>query len=147
MNIAHYNGEYWPERIESVHDESVLRFIEKSLYLVPLGPRESGFAVLADTRIDRDGAKALSDAALNCWDAILAKDVAGFGEYIRAGYEAQIAMFPNMVNQTMNDLIDEHRHHALGWKVSGAGGGGYLILVADQPIEGAMQIVIRRKDS
>jgi cytidyltransferase-like protein len=146
LNIAHYNGAYWPERIESVHDEDVLRFIEKALYLVPLGPRESGFSVLANTHITRDGAKALSDAALSCWDAILAKDLAGFGRYIRAGYEAQIAMFPNMVNQTMLDLIDQHRHHALGWKVSGAGGGGYLILVAEQHIEGAMQIVIRRKD-
>ena len=41
LNIAHYNGEYWPERIESVHDELVLQFIERAFYLVPLGPRGS----------------------------------------------------------------------------------------------------------
>lgn len=146
LNIAHYKGEYWPERIESVHDEGVLRFIENALYLVPLGPRENGFSVLANTHIGCDGAKALADAALSCWEAILAKDSAAFGQTMRASYEAQIAMFPNMVNQAMLDLVAQHRELALGWKISGAGGGGYLILVSDRPIEGAMRIVIRRKD-
>jgi mevalonate kinase len=32
----------------------------------------------------------------------------------------------------------------LGWKVSGAGGGGYLILVSEKPIEHAVRIIIRR---
>jgi mevalonate kinase len=53
-------------------------------------------------------------------------------------------MFPNMVSDSMPELIDKYRHTALGWKVSGAGGGGYLILVSEEAIEHAVRVVIRR---
>jgi galactokinase/mevalonate kinase-like predicted kinase len=146
LNKANYKGEYWPESIESVQDEDVLQFIENALYLIPLGPRQPGFNVLANTRIDRDGAKALSDAANHCWDAMLIKDIASFGKFFRAGFEAQIAMFPNMMIPAIQELIQVYEHQALGWKISGAGGGGYLILVSDTPIENGLKIWIRRDD-
>ena len=102
--------------------------------------------MLSDTHIDRDGAKALADAAEGCWDAILAHDLPRFGGYFRESFEAQIAMFPHMMNETLAKMIAQYRQEALGWKVSGAGGGGYLILVADHPIENAVRIFIRRRD-
>ncbi len=144
LNRAHYEGQYWPTRIDKVYDELTMQFIEQSLYLVPLGPRGPEFSVLSDTRITRDGAKDLADAADACWDAILAHDLQGFGRSMRAGFEAQVAMFPYMMNPMMAQLIARYQDSALGWKVSGAGGGGYLILVADQPIAEGFQIVIRR---
>jgi galactokinase/mevalonate kinase-like predicted kinase len=54
-------------------------------------------------------------------------------------------MFPHMMNNDVNDMIDRYKDAALGWKLSGAGGGGYLVLIADQTIEGSFQIQIRRK--
>jgi cytidyltransferase-like protein len=141
---ADYDGKYWPVKITSLQDEAILRLIEDSLYLIPLSPRPSSFHVLEGTRITRAGAKALADAALVCWDALLAKDVAGFGHSVRASFESQVAMFPHMLTNTMLELIDIYRERALGWKVSGAGGGGYLILVADHPVENAVRISIRR---
>ena len=144
LNRSYYEGEYWPTRIDKVRDELTLQFVERSLYLVPLGPRGPEFDVLSDTHIDRKGARALSEATDACWQAILVHDVEGFGRYMRAGFEAQIAMFPNMMNVMLAEMIAQYRDQALGWKVSGAGGGGYLILVADHPVEGGFQIVIRR---
>jgi galactokinase/mevalonate kinase-like predicted kinase len=120
--------------------------MENALYLIPLGPRVSGFNVLKDTCIDREGAKALSDATEHCWQAILDQDIARFGTYFRKSLEAQVAMFPNMMNDTIARLIRKYQDIALGWKLSGAGGGGYLILVADRPIENAVRIVARRKN-
>jgi len=35
---------------------------------------------------------------------------------------------------------------ALGWKLSGAGGGGYLVLVTEKDLPGAIKIKIRRVD-
>jgi mevalonate kinase len=64
---------------------------------------------------------------------------------MRAGFEAQVAMFPHMLNERVSALIDEYRDHALGWKLSGAGGGGYLILVSDKPIADAVRVVARRE--
>ncbi len=144
LAIAHYDGEYWPYRIDSVHNEETLQFIENALYLIPLGPRESGFSVLENTHITKKSAQALSEAAYSCWDAILAQDIVAFGQYIRASFEAQIAMFPNMIITTILEQIEQYREKALGWKVSGAGGGGYLILVAEHEIEDALRVKIRR---
>ena len=142
---ADYTGKYWPSKITVVQDEATLKFIEDALYLIPLSPRPSGYHVLDNTFISVDGARALAEAAESCWEAILNKDIAAFGHAFRQSYDAQVAMFPNMVTDTMLELIGMYREGALGWKVSGAGGGGYLILVSDKPIENAVRISIRRE--
>ena len=63
---------------------------------------------------------------------------------MREGFEAQVAMFPNMVNDQVAWLIDEYRDCALGWKLSGAGGGGYFILVSEKDIPDAVRIQAHR---
>ena len=145
LNRAHYNGAYWPERIESAHDEAVIRWLEQHLFLVTLGPRTQEYNVLADTHISPEGAQALANAANGCWDAALRMDLQAFGAYFRQSFEAQIAMFPHMVDDGIFQMIEQYRSQALGWKLSGAGGGGYLVLFAEKPVEKALQVKIRRK--
>lgn len=141
---AYYEGAYWPSHIDQVQDEAALRFVEQALYLITLGPRQGDFDVLSDTRIDRERAGALANAADAAWDAILARDLAAFGAAVRRSFEAQVAMFPKMLTPQVTRLIDQMRDQALGWKLSGAGGGGYLILVAERPIPNAVRVVARR---
>lgn len=145
LNISHYDKEYWPVKIESIHDEPILQFLERAFYLIPIGPRCPEYEALENTDIDVDGARALSRAALSCWDAILCQDIQKFGRHFKESFEAQIAMFPNMMNEVVAEMIEQYRHQALGWKLSGAGGGGYLILVADHPIENGIKINARRR--
>lgn len=145
LNRLNYNGNYWPHSIENCIDETVLKFIESHLYLVTLGPRIASYNVLENTNITIQGAKALSEAADDCWQAILNKDVTQFGKAIRDSFEAQIAMFPNMIDDEIKDIMQQFSN-ALGWKLSGAGGGGYLILISETPIENTLQIKIRRAD-
>ena len=142
---AYYEGEYWPSHIERVVDELSLQFVENALYLMTLGPRHAEFDVLSDTRITREGAKALADATDGCWDAILGRNIEKFGHYFRQSFEAQITMFPHMMNDTVARLIKQYQDVALGWKLSGAGGGGYLILVSDTPIKDAVRVIARRE--
>jgi cytidyltransferase-like protein len=141
---ASYAGGYWPSRIEHVQDAPTLQFVQDALYLVPLGPRRPGFDVLADTNITPAGARLLAEAADGCWEAILARDIERFGHFFRLSFEAQVAMFPNMLTPAVTRLIDKYRSRAHGWKLSGAGGGGYLILVASQPIKKALRVTVRR---
>jgi cytidyltransferase-like protein len=141
---ADFCGEYWPRHIEHLQDEGALQFVESALYLLPLGPRSDDYAVLSQTHIDRNSACALARATDQCWEAIQARDLQGFGSAVKASFEAQIAMFPHMVTPSMRELLAEHANEALGWKVSGAGGGGYIILVAERPIPHALRPIARR---
>jgi cytidyltransferase-like protein len=144
LTRANYTGEYWPSTLENIGNEPILQFIEQSLYLLPLGPREDGYNPLASRNVTAEWAASLATAADQCWQAILNCDIQAFGQAFNASFEAQIAMFPYMVNDTIHDMIDTHRDMALGWKLSGAGGGGYLIFVAEKPIPNAIQVQIRR---
>ncbi len=147
LNKLNYNGGYWPAEINPVFDEQVLSWIEKHLCLISLGPREQSYSPLINTRIDKDGAKALADATNDCWNAILNQDVRAFGNAFRRSFEAQIAMFPNMVDDEIMNSINQYMDKAWGWKLSGAGGGGYIILITDVPVEGSMKVKIRRKNT
>ena len=60
-------------------------------------------------------------------------------------FEAQVAMFPKMMNQRVAAVIDQFRDKALGWKLTGAGGGGYLVLASDKPIPRAVRVIARRE--
>lgn len=144
LNKLNYRGKYWPESIEPYLDSAVLDWLEKQLYFLPLSPRVSGYDVLANTNINKENAKALAHAADEAWECILQKDARGFGNAFRSSFEAQLAMFPNMMNPEIEKQIEANRSQALGWKLSGAGGGGYLVLVAEEAIPGTIRIRIRR---
>lgn len=145
LNRLDYNGAHWPYKIETFADEEVLGWLESRLYLVSLGPRTANYSVLSDTDITPANAKALADAADACWQAIPRQDSVAFGRAFSGAFEAQVAMFPRMATDGVRSLIERYRGVARGWKLSGAGGGGYLILVADEPIKDAIQIKIRRQ--
>jgi cytidyltransferase-like protein len=147
LNRLDYAGDYWPSSITSVDDETVLQFIEDHLFLIPLEPRVSDYDVLSNKQIEVENVTRLAVAASQTWDAILAKDLVGFGAGFLASFEAQIALFPNMINDKIRSIIAQYESQALGYKISGAGGGGYLILVANQPVANSFQIKIRRKDA
>ena len=140
----YYDNRYWPSRIETCHDEEILSWLESHLCLVPMFPRRPGTSVVEGKDITTEKVKALTEAADSCWNAILTKDLMAFAEAYRASFEAQIAMFPAMMAEGVQDYIDTWRHHALAWKMTGAGGGGYLALVVDSVPEGAIPIKIRR---
>ncbi len=145
LNRLYYGpGQYWPEKISSCRQEDILEWLENRLSLVTLGPREGGYSVLSETHIDSRSAARLARAADDCWDAIQRKDSAAFGRSFREAFEAQIAMFPHMMDGSVQDAIDTYRSRALGWKLAGAGGGGYLVLVSDEEISGTIKIKIRR---
>lgn len=145
LNRHYYNNNYWPEKIESCHDEAVLSWLEEHIYMVLLWPRKQGLDVLQGAQIDKTGVEALAAAADACWSAIMQRDLQAFASAYRASFEAQTAMFPAMMAPGVSEVIDQYRDQALAWKMAGAGGGGYLALVCEKPLPNAIRIKIRRK--
>ena len=145
LNRLDYSGGYWPDKITSRHDESILSWLEQHLYLIPLGPREGDYDVFKGQDITGPKVRALAVAASACWEAIEARNLPEFGRQFRASFEAQVALFPEMSNGMIKKMIRLYAPKALGWKLSGAGGGGYLVLVSDKKIKGALKLKIRRR--
>ena len=53
-------------------------------------------------------------------------------------------MYPNMAPQEVLDSIALYKDKVKGYKITGAGGGGYLVLISDTPVENGLKIRIRR---
>jgi len=145
LNRLYYDGDFWPSKIESSLNNDILDWLEQHMWLVPLYPRNDGYDVLSNTIIDEEGARELSMAADESWKAILDKDMAKLGVATTRNFEAQIAMYPNMVTADILDIANKYRKEAYGVKLTGAGGGGYLVVINDKPIANAIQIRIRRE--
>jgi cytidyltransferase-like protein len=148
INRFYYEkGKYWPSKFETVSDHSNIKWLEDRLYMITLWPRPNDFVVLDVTSINKSNVKKLSDAAEMAWDGLLRKDFEMFSEGFRNSFEAQVRMFPKMVNDRINEVIDLYRGAASAWKLAGAGGGGYLILISESEIHNAIKVKIRLKDT
>ena len=143
----YYDNAYWPKQFESVHDEDILDWLEEHLFMVLLWPRPAGTDLLKETYISEKNVQALANAADGAWKAILDKNLTKFARYFKNSFEAQTTMFPAMVNPEIEKVIDSYKDQAQAWKLAGAGGGGYMILVADQQPKGSMKIKIRRRET
>ena len=143
----YYNDGYWPTKFESIHDDSILGWLEDHIQMVLLWPREQGLDLLGETYINEENVKSLANASEEVWEGIQNKDLDKFSEGFLKSFNAQVKMFPAMVNDRILKEIEKYKKKALAWKLAGAGGAGYLILVSDKPIDGAMKIKVRRKEA
>ena len=169
----YYDNHFWPEKIETCQDEAVLSWLEEHLCMVPMFPRRPGCSVVENKDITKAKVQNLAKAADDCWEAIMKRDLEGFAAAFRASFEAQVSMFPGMVEPAtvgdipalevdpvtglatdgylpkVQDYIDKYSQMpgVLAWKMPGAGGGGYLVLVCASRKyfpQGAIEVTIRR---
>ena len=145
LSRHYYDGHYWPSKIESCHDEDILAWLENHICLVEMFPRRDGCSVVENKDITPAKVKNLTSAADRCWDAIMARDLDAFAAAFRDSFEAQIAMFPAMMQPGVQEYIDSWKDQAMAWKMLGAGGGGHLALVVKEIPENAIRIKIRRR--
>ena len=149
----YYDNHFWPLRIETCEDEAVLQWLESHLCMIPMEPRRPGCSVVEGKDITKLKVKALAKAADDCWNAIMAMDLTAFASAYKASFEAQTAMFPAMIQGSVQNYIDKYSklEDVMAWKMPGAGGGGYLAcVVKDAPVfcqnyPEAISLKIRRK--
>ena len=141
VNKLNYDNGFWPVSIERAMDDETLNFIADHLYLLQLPQRKADYDVFAGTNINAVSAGKLADATERCWAAIQTHDVKQWGKATTAAFEAQLEMFPAMLTPDVQAAIDRYRTSVCGWKLTGCGGGGYLILISRIPIPRAIKVV------
>ncbi|MCH5236400.1 MAG: adenylyltransferase/cytidyltransferase family protein [Muribaculaceae bacterium] len=142
-----YDGGYWPVKIERVHNSQILDWLESHLALVPMFPRRPGVSVVEGKDVTAEKVRKLTDAAERTWDAIMSRDLDSFVKGYQDSFEAQVAMFPAMMQEGVEQHIRKVKEEgALAWKMTGAGGGGHLLIVHDSVNipDSAIPIKIRR---
>ncbi|MGM9741407.1 MAG: adenylyltransferase/cytidyltransferase family protein [Candidatus Cryptobacteroides sp.] len=151
----YYDKNFWPVKIENTLDEMTLRFLEEHIVMIPLEPRRPGCSVVEGKDITVEKVTELAKAAEDCWNAIINHNLDGFASAYLASFEAQTAMFPGMINPSINGTICEEASvqpyideysampDVFAWKLTGAGGGGYLAIV----VKDAKAFAAERKEA
>jgi hypothetical protein len=127
----YYDNHFWPDKIETCEDEAVLTWLESHLCMIPMEPRRPGCSVVEGMDITPVKVAALAAAADRCWEAIMNMDLTAFADSYSDSFDAQVAMFPAMIQGCVQSYIDKYgaMEDVLAWKMPGAGGGGYLACV------------------
>jgi hypothetical protein len=139
-------GKYWPSRFETISDLKTIKWLEERLYMLTLWPRPDGYSVLSDTHISTENVKMLTEAADMTWDGLTSMNFKKFTEGFLDSFHSQVRMFPKMMNPEIERIIGQYKGKARAWKLSGAGGGGYLIMISEEEVPNAFRIKIRVKD-
>ena len=139
-------GKYWPSKFETISDIKTIKWLEERLYMLTLWPRPEGYNVLSDTYINTGNVRKLTEAADIAWEGLITRDFKKFSTGFLGSFHSQVRMFPKMMNPEIDKIIGQFSGKASAWKLSGAGGGGYLILISEEEIPNAFKIRIRVKD-
>jgi galactokinase/mevalonate kinase-like predicted kinase len=70
-------------------------------------------------------------------DAMRRKDAAAFGHCLNAAWELQKRLCGTVTNEAIETLLGKVRPHVHGMRISGAGGRGFLIMIAKSPQDAA----------
>ena len=142
INRLHYNGGYWPERIDSNLDPELGQWLESVIHLVPLSPRPEGYDPLQEKNLDPTTVQTLAAAGDLCWESILSKDIAGLGRALTETAVGWRKILPYTIDVETLALVRGHSEKHAGCCPSGCG-GGYLIVVSDESQVAADELRIR----
>ena len=139
-----YNGSYWPEEIENTQDPSLVTWLESVIKLIPISSRKDNFNPRAIENLDVPLIKLLCESGKLCWESIHKKDILGFGEAINNSFEGKTGILPLTLTEEVETTRNIYLGSSYGVGISGAGGGGYLIVITEEDIvENAIQPQIR----
>ncbi len=121
--------------------QSILEDLEAHLLMCYVGKSRANTGLIDrqirnyhEQRIETlEGMKRIYSLVYDMKSALLKGNLGAFGELLHEGFVNKKRMNPDVTAGTMADaLYEEARHHgAIGGKLMGAGGGGYLLLYCE----------------
>jgi len=146
FDAAHAGG-IFPAHIESNNDPAIARWLESVVSMVPVAPRPEGYNPLGVKNLDPAWIRRLGQSGKDCYRAIIARDLEGLAASMNECMCCWDALLPCVLRHpTLTvDLVALLKHYQAryaGAMYSGCG-GGYLYVVAAEPVPGAFRVTVR----
>jgi D-glycero-alpha-D-manno-heptose-7-phosphate kinase len=136
-------------QVETLHiDPGVLSALQANLMLFFTGAAHHSWDILAEqeksTRLPAGVAvqalHQVKEAAALMKDALLCGDLEHFGHLLDDAWQAKKRVSPRISNPRIDHLYEVAREHgAVGGKITGAGGGGFLLLYSEPGCQDAVR--------
>jgi hypothetical protein len=175
INKLNFTGHHWPSTMINLNDPTdpaqaaVFKWLEEHLYIVdiPFVSRPGNYNSqrvnhLMDDAVPHEAkvamVKALADASEGAWAGITSMDSALLGASLSATMKAWEGMLPYTTDPYLGDDDEKSQQLKDFWTQYDAGGsqgaqgclfsgagGGFLMVVSDQPVENGMQIELNHE--
>jgi D-glycero-alpha-D-manno-heptose-7-phosphate kinase len=142
-------------QVEPLHvDPGVLSALQSNLMLFFTGAAHHSWDILADqeesTRLPAGPAvealHQVKEAAALMKEALLCGDLEHFGHLLDDAWQAKKRVSHRISNPRIDQLYDVAREHgAMGGKITGAGGGGFLLLYSEPACHDAVRSAMQRE--
>ena len=142
-----HEGGIFPRHIESNNDPAIARWLEQVIHMLAIEPRPAGYNPLGVKNLDRGWIQRLGQSGRQCYQAILDRDARALGASMNECMQCWATILPHTVcHPTLSvDLVGILRHYQSqypGAMYSGCG-GGYLFVVSERPVPGAIRVNVR----
>jgi hypothetical protein len=145
-DFAHEGG-IFPRHIESNNDPATAAWLESVIHLIPVAPRPDGYNPLGIKNLAPRAVQELGQTGQDCYRAILAHDAAALGQSMNRCMACWATLLPHVVAHPtikvdLLGILQSYQARYAGAMYSGCG-GGYLYVVSEEPIAGALKIKVR----
>jgi cytidyltransferase-like protein len=138
-----YNGSFWPAKIETIKDPETCEWLSKVLHFELLQPRPDGYNPLLIKNLDPLLVKRLGDSGVNCFEAILKKDVKQLGEAMKETFLVWREMLPFTVPDWVIEIMETQYFPRYSGAITSGSGGGYVVFPEEEEVEGTMKIRVK----
>jgi hypothetical protein len=140
-------GGVFPTHIESCNSRPVARWLERVLHLLPIEPRPPGYNPIGVKNLSPRWVARLGQSGRDCFAAIQRRDIEALGESLNLNMKCWEKLLPHTVRHPLitvdlMKLLRAYQRQYAGAMYSGCG-GGYLIVVSETPVPGALKVNVR----
>ena len=141
------DGGIFPCHVESTSEPATVAWLERVLHLIPVAPRPPGYGPLGRKHLDSEWVRRLARSGRDCFDAIVARDVAALGASLVECSAAWDALLPDTLAHPtiaidLRQLLAAYQAAYDGAMYSGCG-GGYLVVASESEVPGSSRVSVR----
>jgi len=141
------NGGVFTSHIESCNSPRIAKWLSRVLHLIPVEPRPDGYHPLGIKNLSAKWVAKLGQSGQDCYEAIVKMDAKKLGASLNLTMKCWETLLPHVVRHPLLrvdllPILQAYQKQYLGAMYSGCG-GGYLIVVSEQPVPGAFKVNVR----